>query len=286
MSYPYIDENTGDWLFADGRLCRADSAEAGAFFRPSDERMYYEVIRVQDGIPLFWEDHAARLVLSVAGAFPLNTSALHREALRLLSVSGRHPSNLRIVVTARHAVLHLGPYYYPSEDMVRSGVACGILDWERETPNIKTVREDYKREVAEAFAAGGPGGRPFEVLLADREGRFTEGSRSNLFFVKDSTIYSAPDDRILLGITRRYVQRAVADAGFRLQTAMFTMADLQAGSATAAFLTGSPIDVLPIARIGELFLDASDPVVRAVRQRYLALLDDYVRSASAATAGD
>ena len=211
MPYPFLDDNVGEWLYADGSLTRADSTAAAGFYLPSSEKMFYEVVRVQAGIPLFWEDHAGRLLLSVDGAFRVDVQELRREALHLLSVSGAERCNLRIVATARHTVLHLSPYYYPSEDMIFSGVACGVLSWERETPNIKTVREDYKRAVADAFDAGGSHGRPFEILLANRSGHFTEGSRSNLFFVKGSVVYSAPDDAILLGITRKYVQRAVAE---------------------------------------------------------------------------
>jgi branched-chain amino acid aminotransferase len=286
MPYPYVDDNVGAWLYADGQLLRVDSPDAAPFFAPADERMFYEVIRVQDGVPLFWADHASRLALSVAGAFPLDEPRLRRDALLLLGAAGTARCNLRIVMTALHTVLHISPYYYPSDAMIAAGVPCGLLSWARETPHIKTVREDYKREVAQAFAAGGPHGRPFEILLADRDGLLTEGSRSNLFFVEDSTVYSAPDDRILLGITRRYVQRAVSDAGFRMETAMFTMDDLEAGRVAAAFLTGSPIDVLPISSIGSVALDADNPVVNAIRRRYLAILDDYIRRARAAQAGE
>jgi branched-chain amino acid aminotransferase len=281
MPYPYVDEHVGAWLFADGRKLRADSPDAAPFLTPVDERMFYEVVRVQNGVPLFWEDHAARLAASVAGAFPLDESLLRRDAGCLLEASGVARCNLRIVKTALHTVLHLSPYYYPSDEMIVSGVPCGLLAWVRETPHVKTVREDYKQAVAGAFAAGGPHGKPFEILLADRSGRLTEGSRSNLFFVDDSTVYSAPDNSILLGITRRYVQRAVSDAGFRLSTELFTTDDLKAGRVTAAFLTGSPIDVLPISSIGDIPLDVKNPVVNAVRRRYAAILDDYIRHARA-----
>ncbi len=280
MAYPIIDETAGALLIADGRLYHVDDGDARPFFLPTDETMYYEVIRVHRGVPLFWEDHADRLLRSVADAFPLDLSRLRAEADRLLVAEGARQCNIRVVLTARHAVLHLSPYYYPSGTMIEEGVPCGLLSWERETPQVKTVREDYKRAVAAAFDKEGPEHRPFEVLLENRSGRLTEGSRSNLFFVRDHTIYSAPDDCILLGITRRHVQRAVAEAGYALETRTFSMAELRAGAAAAAFLTGSPIDVLPIARIESLPLDAGNDVVRTVRERYLAILDEYVRHAS------
>jgi hypothetical protein len=69
MAYPIIDETAGALLIADGRLYHVDDGDARPFFLPTDETMYYEVIRVHRGVPLFWEDHADRLLRSVADAF-------------------------------------------------------------------------------------------------------------------------------------------------------------------------------------------------------------------------
>ncbi len=280
MPYPMIDETAGQLLVADGRLYRREDSKAGRFFTPSAETMYYEVIRVRNRVPLFWEDHIERLQRSVAQAFAVCPAVLRQEALQLIAAEGKDDCNVRIVLTTRHRVIHLSPYYYPHDEMIASGVACGLLAWERENPQVKTVRADYKHAVAAALAKSHPWGRPFEVLLVDRAARLTEGSRANLFFVAGDCVYGAPDARILLGITRRHVQRAIAAAGYRLQDQLFTMAEIAAGAVTAGFLTASPIDVLPIARIGDVELEVDNRVVRAIRARYLTLLDDYVRQKS------
>ncbi len=277
MSYPMIDETAGDLLVADGRLYHREDVAAGRFFAPIDAVIFYEVIRVHDGVPLFWEDHLERLRHSVAGAFAVESTLLWQESLQLIMAEGRSRCNLRLVVTERHRVIHLSPYYYPQEETIRRGAACGLLAWERENPQIKTVRADYKEAVAAAFAKNRPWGRPFEILLADRAGRLTEGSRSNLFFVDGERVYGAPDARVLLGITRRHVQRAIAAAGFQLREKLFTMEQIAAGAVTAGFLTASPIDVMPIARIDAVPLDAGNRMVHAIRARYLEILADYVR---------
>ena len=43
----------------------------------------------------------------------------------------------------------------------------------------------------------------YEVLLVDRNGRITEGSRSNVFFVKGNKFYTGPSAMVLVGITRK-----------------------------------------------------------------------------------
>ena len=60
---------------------------------------------------------------------------------------------------------------------------------------------------------------------------------------------TAPDSCILKGITRKYVCQAIQLAGGRLITEMLTFQDVQAGMADAAFLSGSPIDLVPVSAI-------------------------------------
>ncbi len=71
-----------------------------------------------------------------------------------------------------------------------------IIDWERDNPNVKIIKADYKEAVADGFARNNKFGRPFELLLADQKGLLTEGSRSNLFFIRDNQVITAPDERI------------------------------------------------------------------------------------------
>ena len=57
MAYPLIDGLTGPWILLDGELLDPQSAQARICFALTDERMFYEVIRIEEKIPLFWEDH-------------------------------------------------------------------------------------------------------------------------------------------------------------------------------------------------------------------------------------
>lgn len=143
--------------------------------------MFYEVIRVVEQTPLFWEDHLERLRVSIAGQFAIPGN-LYQDSLALIKTNQIEQSNLRLVLTEQYTILHQIPSYYPSSEQMRQGVPTGILNWERENPNVKVINSDYKVAVAARFTAGGPYGPLFELLLADHNGELTEGSRSNLFF--------------------------------------------------------------------------------------------------------
>lgn len=275
MGYPMVENPAGHLIVTPTGLIELASPEAAACLQPVSRPMFYEVIRLADGQPLFWDDHVRRMLASVDNAFPVDPERMLAESRRLIAASGDAcaQANLRIVLSPDDYVIHLSPSYYPSPDQFDNGVPTGLLHRERLTPNIKTVDPAYKAAVAAGFAQPRPFGSPFELLLVNRDGKVTEGSRTNVFFIRENTILTAPDELILLGITRRHVSDAIQTAGARLETAMLSVEEIRAGVAEAAFLTGSPIDILPIAMIEETRLEsAGHPLIRAVHEAYQAIV--------------
>lgn len=282
MAYPIIDALAGRMISVDGKLIAADAPAAGITYQPTDEKMVYEVIRVVRGVPLFWEDHLNRLTRSVRGELTVPDS-LYDECRQLILTNALPAANLRIVLTKNLRALHLTPSYYPDDRQIRHGVPTGLLSWERQEPNIKIIRSDYKKAVAERFAEPGPYGTCFELLLADQAGCLTEGSRSNLFFLLGDQVLTAPDSKILIGITRRYVQQSIASAGLTLATRMLSLDDVRTmrdqGIPVSAFLSGSPIDLIPISAIEDIQLDsAADPYFRKLRDAYMTIVNAYIGS--------
>jgi branched-chain amino acid aminotransferase len=276
VAYPIIDEFTGLWIVLEGQLTAAGDPAAAVLFEPSDSLMFYEVVRVTRGVPLFWEDHMARLQASVQGQIKI-PDTLYDESCRLIAANAISEANLRLVITSARHVVHLTQSYYPSDELRSSGVPTGVLAWERTDPNTKVIRGDYKVAVAERFARPGPFGRCFELLLADRQGCLTEGSRSNLFFIRRDQVLSAPDDRILLGITRKYVRQAITAAGLTYAEGLLTLEDIGGGACDAAFLTGSPIDVLPISAIEDIALpSAANANMQKLMAAYQNIVDNYL----------
>lgn len=278
MAYPIIDALAGAWVMDQSRLLSADSPETAALFQPTGRTMFYEVIRVVRGIPLFWEEHMDRLKLSVLPEVAVPDS-LYADSCRLIAINGIDAANLRIVLLEGQAVIHLTPSNYPSRDLFEQGVPTGILAWERESPNIKIIRSDYKAAIAARFAENGPFGRYYELLLADRLGYLTEGSRSNLFFIRGTTVLTAPENRILKGITRKHIVMAIAAAGGELAEGMLTVPGIRLGACDAAFLSSSPFDILPIRAIEDIRLDsAGNQLLRQIDAAYREIVEAYVSS--------
>lgn len=278
MAYPIIDDLAGVFVMDSGALLTADSPAADRLRLPTDRTMFYEVIRVVRGIPLFWEEHMARLQQSVQVPVSI-PDTLYADCRRLIAANSLAAANLRLVLLENQAVIHLTPSNYPPLTLFKQGVPTGILDWERENPNVKIIRSDYKAAIAARYAQPGPFGRYYELLLADRHGFLTEGSRSNLFFIRGNQVLSAPDSRILKGITRKHILEAIGAAGGQLTEGQLTLAEIRQGACDAAFLSSSPFDILPIRAIEDFELaSAAHPLLQRIDTAYRAIVESYIKA--------
>ncbi len=275
MNYPIIEKPLGDRYYLNGELIPSDGREALDMSMPTDDIKYYETIRIKDGVLLFIEDHLSRLSKSVKGIedFAVDTDMIASEAKRFLKdIRFDEEGNLRIVLTKDKLVFHICEGFIPSEDVFRSGISTNILNWERVDPNLKVFRGDYKAAVAEAFARN----NPYEVLLTDRNNKIYEGSKSNFFAVIGNEVYSAPDDKILIGITRNRVLRSLDNIGATLVTGTFTLDELKERGA-ALFVSSTPFDILPVTYVeGVRFDSVSNPVLTQISREYKAITNKYI----------
>ena len=106
----------------------------------------------------------------------------------------------------------------------------------------------------------------YEVLLVDRNGQITEGSRSNVFFIKDGEVYTAPSEKVLLGVTRSKILEIIRYLGAALHEEAVAAEDI--GSFDAAFISGTSPKVMPIASVGEVSFDVNDPILRKIMEKY------------------
>ena len=204
MAYPLMEHPAGDVFFFDGAFYDVRSGKAEELSRPTDDRTYYETVRIKRGVLLFLEDHLARLTKSVAGLedFPVDTKDISDKAYSFLKeIDFKADGNIRIVLTKEHLLIHLVNVNVPDSEKFEKGINTSLLQWERQTPNLKIFRGDYKNTVNEKFKTENAHGKPFELVLSDNGGKLYEGSMSNLFVIMDGKVYSAPDDKILIGIT-------------------------------------------------------------------------------------
>jgi len=243
----------------------------------NSDQSVYEVIRVIDGVALFLEDHFDRLVSSVqirGFQLDMELSEFRQHIAELVRINRIENGNVKFVIsevgTTTQWSFSFISHSYPDSSDYLSGVSVDLLFAERENPTAKiiqnTVRERANQMITDQHL--------YEVLLVDRHERITEGSRSNVFFVKGNWFYTAPYSMVLAGVTRKKVIECLADLEFTIiEEAVLTS---EISTFDGAFLTGTSPRVLPVNRIGEISFQVNNVFVEKLMAGYNLMIDKYL----------
>ncbi|MHB1485601.1 MAG: aminotransferase class IV [Saccharofermentanales bacterium] len=280
MAYPLIDFNVGDKIMLNHRLVDIGDPAASLHEIPSEDMKYYEVVRYIDRTLIFFEDHMERMKQSVAGDIVFDPDEIREDAEILMQSLKTRNGNFKIVLTKDTQIIYKNKHYYPTMDEYKDGVNVGLMEWERRDPNVKAIREDYKKAIKMKLDQKSVFGPYFETLLFMKDGSITEGSRSNAFFVDGYKVMTAPDDLILKGITRKYIIEAIRNTGCELVMQMATVEGIRK-SPLPAFITGTSIGVLPVKSIEDIPVDsAANPVIMKIMLEYSGIVRNYIKTHS------
>lgn len=270
-----FEENIGKICIINGECVTAEKLDS---YNDDKYTAFYEVIRIIKGVPLFFEDHFARLKNSMSKLkYELNSSKkdLKGQINTLCEQNGLTECNVKIIVLQKedeqNILFFINRFYYPSPEEYNNGVDCCTIRLKRKNPNIKMIHAGYKEELQRTVNEK----KVFEVLLVNEEGRITEGGKSNVFFVKGEKIYTSPEDFVLIGITRQYVVDVCRKLGYEVIETLIGLDSLK--SFDAAFITGTSIKVLPVRIIDECGLNsAANATTKHVMASYNSLVNAYI----------
>jgi branched-chain amino acid aminotransferase len=239
----------------------------------------YEVIRTTGGIPVFFNDHMERLTMSVSyreKEMIVDASRLRSDIITLAGLEKRKEINLKIVFNYRESGNNYLAYYiessYPADEQYRKGVK-GILYWaEREDPRSKILdfrmRSEIHKELVNENA--------YEALLVNNDNLITEGSKSNVFFIKNEILITAPDDIILKGVTRKHILHICREENIGIEFRCADADDL--GNYESSFITGTSPMVLPLCCINERSFNVKHPLMERLRRSYMSRVEEDLAS--------
>jgi len=255
------------------------TVSSSACVLPPPANHIYEVFRVIDGVALFLEDHLQRLQFSIESVELYYNNVYFIENIqKLISLNGHSEGNIKIIVwkqgTETHDMIFYDKHLYPTPEMFSNGITIGLLDRERSTPNVKlfdnNMRKDAQKLIEEQDF--------YEVLLCSEEGHITEGSRSNVFFIKDNHIITPPASQVLEGVTRKKVISLIQAKGLSFEeTVVFKN---QLTEFESVFITGTSRRVLPVHTIFPLnkVYNCSHNTIKILQDLILELTMEYVAS--------
>lgn len=234
----------------------------------------YETIRVSHGIARFVDEYCRRLQLS-ADAIGLEhsyqPSEIERYITDIIAANEVETCNIKVLLiggkTATDAELYilcLAPYFVERK-LYKTGCRCTTYEYERMYPHAKTLNMLPSYLAYRAAQSQGA----HDALLINRRGEITEGTRSNFFALKDKTIYSPPEDEILLGVTRDHVLALAKEQGFDIFHQPIPLDTLS--SYDAAFLTSTSAKILPIQSITGKTFESVPAALRSLMNTFNAL---------------
>ena len=239
----------------------------------------YEVIRMVKGNPVFFEDHMERLALSVKlqRKEPLADVPSLRKAILNLSRSDRKKeANLKIVFNYNkesntYLVYNIEPIY-PSQDQYKRGVKGILFYAERKNPESKVINHKLRSSIYHKLILEGA----YEALLVTANNLITEGSRSNIFFMKGDTLVTAPDKVILNGITRKHILEICRENKIKVELVCVKVEDIT--DYDAVFMTGTSPIVLPFYCIDDKYFNIKIPLMDRLRNLYMIKAEESIRN--------
>jgi branched-chain amino acid aminotransferase len=239
----------------------------------------YEVLRVKKGIPYFFYDHMQRLESSVRLQNSENLCDPERiksDILKLTRSERIKEINLKIVYNYNNEANNYLVYYiqpsYPTAEQYRKGVKAVLYNAERKDPESKVINHKLRSSIYQKLISEGA----YEAILVNNKDFITEGSRSNVFFIKNDNLITAPDNMVLGGITRKFLLEICSENKIAVEMRCPRVAELD--NFDSAIMTGTSPVVLPYYSIEKHYFDAANPLIERLRKLYLVKAEESIRN--------
>lgn len=224
-----------------------------SFDIPDNPTVFYEVIRVINGIPLFLDEHVDRLKKSTQlSGIEIDLDQLVKGIIELVKRSPVKEKNLKISLycdqTDKHKCQILAYFIesnYPLARTYQDGVRAELIPLKRKNPNVKLENPELRHSADKVLCLS----QTHEALLVNDEGFITEGSRSNFFVVINNTLVTPPAKDVLEGVTRKMVIALARQNSIPFHERPIHKGEL--ASFDGVFITGTSPKILPITRIGD-----------------------------------
>ena len=237
----------------------------------------FETLRVYRGRPFAVAEHLERLRLSATRLhLPLpDMEALEGLAHDALSAAGVADCSLRFTVTGGRegagpvAMVIIAALPADLDAIRATGIAVISLRLgtdprsRRDAPwlldGVKSTSYAVNMAAHEEAARRGAG----DAVFVAADGSALEGPTTNVWWRRGSTLYTpALDLGILAGVTRAWVLRLAAAAGYQTEEGWFPLSDL--ARAEEAFTSSSIRELMPIVRLDDQTIGSGRPGEAAV----------------------
>lgn len=240
----------------------------------------YEVIRIIDGAPLFLKSHLERFYNSakLEGLnLWLDEEEIKENINRLIEINKVSIGNIKLVFNFNKGknnnfLCYFLKHNYPEDIEYKKGVKTILYHGERENPNAKVINMDFRKIVGEKIKEE----KAYEAILVDRNGYITEGSKSNIFMIKDGKVITAPIEKVLPGITRQNIMDVCKNLNLKVEEEKVHYKDID--KLEGLFISGTSPKVLPIKSVDEIeFKSSENKLILSIMEGYNKAIEEDVK---------
>lgn len=246
--------------------------------RETMQQSVYEVVKIVAGIPVFFEEHMQRMRRSAALmniSLPKSDKEILEEVYLLVEKNRCKNTNVKLIRTLIGNEDYFLIYFIDPESLnpeaYEQGIHVILFKGERSNPQLKTVGSSFRDRVEAARAHTGA----YEALLVDDQGYITEGSRSNVFFLKNGSLLTPPAHTVLLGVTRKHVLNLCKSLHLPVREELLHQEEIS--EISGAFITGTTVDIAPVRSIADHTISSMEnPCIQDIMKRYSDEIEKYI----------
>lgn len=243
----------------------------------------YEVIRIIDEVPLFLEEHYERLINSaklLGYKFSIPIENIKNAISNMLNINNVRSYNIKIVINSLEGSTQNLYYFftksvYPAPPMYVNGINTFLYSATRENPNAKVIYKNMREEIDMLLHKK----ECYEAILVNDKNEVTEGSRSNLFFIRNNMIVTAPSKDVLLGITRQRIISLCTKNNIKVLEEVIKANSIN--TYDACFISGTSPRILPISKIDDNIYKTDNVTLRKIIELYDSEIAEYINASTA-----
>ena len=256
----------------------------------------YETLRAYDGVAFKFDEHTERLFRSagmIGLKIPMSPADIKKAVDKTIRANKLKEAFIRINISRGAGPIGLDPRLCPEptfviicnpfkdypEQFYEKGVKVVIVNVRRNlksalNPMIKSL--NFLNNVLANIE--GMKEDAHEAIMLNYKGYIAEGTTSNIFFIKNKTLFTPElEVGILDGITRRIILNLADEAGMKLSEGRFIPDDVY--DADEVFISSTTREIMPVTTIDDIKIGSkTGRITKALLAAYRKKVDEYIKA--------
>ena len=255
----------------------------------------YETLRAYKGVVFMVDEHIERLFRSasmIGLKIPKTHEGIKSAIYKTIRKNGHKDAYIRISISRGAGPIGLDPELCAKPTIViisnlfkeyprkyyQQGVKICIANVRRNfkhalNPKIKSL--NFLNNILAKIESKNRGA--FEAIMLNYKDYITEGTITNIFFIKNNILYTPETDvGILDGITRKIILGTAKGMGIKTKEGKFKRNDIY--SAKEIFISNTTMEVMPVTEIDNIKIGTTaGKITRKLHSAYKQHVADYLK---------